>query len=1003
MKFDAFISYRHLMPDEYIAKKVHKGLETLRIPRKLQKEIGKTRINRVFRDMEELPVGSDLGANIMAALEESEYLIVISSPKTKESYWCNQEVENFVRMHGRDKVLVVLAEGEPYESFPELLLKDEMGNPVEPFAADFRGATRKEINKKAKTELVRLAAAILGVDFDDLKQRQKERKARRNMILVLGIAIFALIFGGFSAYNLARINEEYQEKLINESKVLAATSADVLETGDRKTAALIAMEGIPQDDERPLVPESLYALSKALGIYDSSTTLSSEKVVHADYSIKKVCNNYANDNDIVGILDDNGNVYVWDLNAGEMLYEIQAEYVNGILTPVFDIGFTEDGSTLVIISEDAVRGYDESGEMIYEYTPKQPVLAARFSRYNNCLAIEYASNGVDYYPDTLAVISPYHGKELAIYENDCNAPYSNIIEFDSTGALVIVGHLQMDGEENYVSVYCPSDEENYRKLLVQNDSTISLGIAYTEDVGLIIASAPYETLGDGREVTVDLQYYDLADLDKTWTIYTDYFIQYANADDYKILPLDDGTSSSYAFSIITAGRSIYIVDNATGEIVNQIKSDSLFSDIIVGGEIFIVSTEAGFLRFYIYSEGVTNPFFERKMSNNIAQICMTDTRFVTIDGASPDARIFYTDNTQYYDASYEVEGDSRDGMSSPDGKYYYIASEAENDSSEKIFTICKSSNHEKVGQFKAKNAIYSGVQFIDNDTIFVPTDDLELIFYSISSKKQDVIKSDITVRDVGQNISHNKKYFVLYSFTFADVYDLTTRKKVAHKDFAYDITDCSITSAGDYYYIFDGECRLHRIDVATGEDELFDEDYGILEIAISPDDSKLVLNCDDNKLRVIDSKTRKETVAFDFVASREGYIKFSQDGKYVFAQSSNYYFRIYDIETGSVVLLTDAIDSKIRRISYDESAGILAVSTVTDMYLIDMESVGLLAYIPSGRFFINGSNQILSGSNGDIFVFNYKDADELIKEARKRYGDSELSEEQRLIYGIGKE
>jgi E3 ubiquitin-protein ligase DOA10 len=65
--------------------------------------------------------------------------------------------------------------------------------------------------------------------------------------------------------------------------------------------------------------------------------------------------------------------------------------------------------------------------------------------------------------------------------------------------------------------------------------------------------------------------------------------------------------------------------------------------------------------------------------------------------------------------------------------------------------------------------------------------------------------------------------------------------------------------------------------------------------------------------------------------------------------------------------------------------------------------VGLLAYIPSGRFFINGSNQILSGSNGDIFVFNYKDADELIKEARKRYGDSELSEEQRLIYGIGKE
>ena len=101
--------------------------------------------------------------------------------------------------------------------------------------------------------------------------------------------------------------------------------------------------------------------------------------------------------------------------------------------------------------------------------------------------------------------------------------------------------------------------------------------------------------------------------------------------------------------------------------------------------------------------------------------------------------------------------------------------------------------------------------------------------------------------------------------------------------------------------------------------------------------------------------------------------------------------------------MTDAIDSKIRRISFNEETGVLAVSTVADMYLLDMKSVGLLAYVPSGRFYINGTNQIITGSNSNIYVFNYMDAEELKKEARKRYGDSQLSEEQRLIFGIEKD
>ena len=118
MKYDAFISYRHLERDMFVAKRVHKALETTKIPRKIQKEIGRKKIDRVFRDQEELPIGSDLGSNIEAALREAAFLVVICSPQTKDSYWVMKEIDTFIQMHGRENILAVLVDGEPADSFP---------------------------------------------------------------------------------------------------------------------------------------------------------------------------------------------------------------------------------------------------------------------------------------------------------------------------------------------------------------------------------------------------------------------------------------------------------------------------------------------------------------------------------------------------------------------------------------------------------------------------------------------------------------------------------------------------------------------------------------------------------------------------------------------------------------------------------------------------------------------------------------------------------------------
>ena len=88
VKYDAFISYRHCELDKFVAVNLHKQLEAFKIPKSLikaGKTNGKTKIERVFRDQDELPLTNNLADPITRALQGSEFLIVICSPRLKES------------------------------------------------------------------------------------------------------------------------------------------------------------------------------------------------------------------------------------------------------------------------------------------------------------------------------------------------------------------------------------------------------------------------------------------------------------------------------------------------------------------------------------------------------------------------------------------------------------------------------------------------------------------------------------------------------------------------------------------------------------------------------------------------------------------------------------------------------------------------------------------------------------------------------------------------------
>ena len=73
-RYNAFISYRRTEHDTAVAKEIQNSLERFRVPRGIRSSSGKERIDRIFRDQEELSITSNLSRRIEDALRASEYL-----------------------------------------------------------------------------------------------------------------------------------------------------------------------------------------------------------------------------------------------------------------------------------------------------------------------------------------------------------------------------------------------------------------------------------------------------------------------------------------------------------------------------------------------------------------------------------------------------------------------------------------------------------------------------------------------------------------------------------------------------------------------------------------------------------------------------------------------------------------------------------------------------------------------------------------------------------------
>ena len=263
--YKAFISYSH--HDVRWAHRIHRFLETYSIPRRLvgqktQHGMVPKKLRPIFKDRDELPSASDLNKVVNEALEASEFLIVICSPDSASSHWVNEEVLTFKRLGRADRILSIIIDGEPGASgipgreseecfCPALRFRlDQRDNlsdeSAEPVAADVRIA-----GDGYKLARLKLAAGLLGVGLDDLRQRQLQRRIRRMGLIttasVAGMVItLMLALAAETARKDAERRREQADDLIGfmlgdlHEKLNEVGRLDVLDSVAEKTMAYFA-------------------------------------------------------------------------------------------------------------------------------------------------------------------------------------------------------------------------------------------------------------------------------------------------------------------------------------------------------------------------------------------------------------------------------------------------------------------------------------------------------------------------------------------------------------------------------------------------------------------------------------------------------------------------------------------------------------------------------------------------------------------------------------------
>lgn len=1015
MKYDAFISYRHTPLDMEMAKKLHKGLETFRLPGAVKKKAGKKDIKRVFRDQEELPIGSDLDENISTALKESEYLIVICSPNTPASEWVSKEIDTFISLHDRAHVLAMLVEGEPNESFPPQLLTDEKGVPVEPLAADVRGETAKERNKKFKTELLRLVAAVVGCNYDDLRQRHRERMIRKIVTISTSVAAIIAATGiAFGIYNsnvakqmMTLANEKatladekttlaesilnaYKDKQKNQSRFYARSSLSLLEMGDRRAAVLMAVEGLPSEgNDRPYVPEAEYALSEALHAYDVGEDREYDRVLKHDFVISKM--KVSSNRERLTTVDTGDNVTVWDTSDWKMLARIKS-VIDERNYVVRVVDADSDSSGIYVADEECLHKYDYDGKELYKVDGESDGIT-------ECIVINHESeNGIYVYRNGFVVFDKMTGKVIRSMVTDEEDALTERVVYDPSENTLACAHYEEEADRCVLSIH--SEDEDRAVSVSQG---YILDMCKTDNNNIAVLSCNSDFYKEGyKDVRLDLVGFDGKIIWSRKLNPNIFLWQTAVCKIRSHSYEEDG--KNYSSIVVCIEHYAASYDELTGNMISELtlSGEMVTLNLALSNSLGYVGYATGNIAPIDFSKGQAYSDYDIKADLSIREVQFVGTTIAVSAYRSPNVYILSFHKAPDLKETVEIDSNILFKACAPDSDYGVFINYQ--DQQEWDFY---DKNGKLLYKYDEGDSYINDIAF-NNDKCIIYTN--YAIYYIDPHEKK---CEEVTFESLGAEdhygfgyMTQNGHYGVFWKGMDYIVIDLEARKLIDSSETDDYIGNAVISEDGSTIYISGKNTALCSKAVSGGKVKEYPKELiGLANyasdkyITISKDGRYLAMCCMDGNIRIINTQDSSVKAQVELQTKNNTFLRFTDDASQLFIQGDDYRLRIWDVENGKY---TNSIDcmTGMRFIISDDEDGLIAVGDGYRMYMFETSSYGAVAYLPYGIAYFKDGNEFVLKNRTQLYLTSYKNSATLMEEAKKQFPNASFTEEEKVLYNI---
>lgn len=217
-EYYAFISYS--WNDKKWAKWLQRKLESYRLPSIVKKQYPDIpKKLKIFRDRTDIRTSTSLQQILHEELDKSKYLIVVCSPHSAQSDWVGKEIEEFIKMGKKERIILFIIDGTPYSNHP----KTECYHPIikkhfpEILGANIHEEGNENVLVKREKAFIRVLAGMLNLSFDSLWNRYRRnfiQKVILYSILALSF-IFALVWIWFANQPFEVQVKAYETTTIN--------------------------------------------------------------------------------------------------------------------------------------------------------------------------------------------------------------------------------------------------------------------------------------------------------------------------------------------------------------------------------------------------------------------------------------------------------------------------------------------------------------------------------------------------------------------------------------------------------------------------------------------------------------------------------------------------------------------------------------------------------------------------------------------------------------------